>query len=216
MGASAASPGVRGDEKAWRTCRAPVEIHASHGAVKEKCRIERTALRGRMRVEQNPSEPAGSTEVSAAALMRIAPILRGYALKLLRSQTNAEDAVQDALERAWRARDTFRPGADLRPWMFGILRNAIIDRFRQGKYVTQDVDGVEAARLTTQPDQVWRLQYADVVAALRILPADQKRAVVLLMLGATNVEAAATMGCPLGTLKSHLRLARAKLKAAGV
>ena len=157
-----------------------------------------------------------AVEVSATALVAITPVLRGYARKLLRSDTASDDAVQDTLERAWSARHTFRPGADLKPWLFRILKNAIIDRVRQGKYLTQDVDGFEAARLETPPDQLWRVQYSDMVAALEILSADQKRALLLVLSGATTTEAAAAMNCPLGTLKSHLRLARRKLKAAGV
>ncbi len=155
-------------------------------------------------------------EISEVALTTIAPLLRSYAIGILRSASNADDAVQDTLERAWRARQTFKPGAKLKPWLFTILRNAIVDRQRQGRRLTEDVEGAAAATLASQPDQIWRLQFVDAVLALEILTDKQKQALLLVAFGATTAEAAALMSCPLGTLKSHLRLARGKLKAAGV
>jgi RNA polymerase sigma-70 factor (ECF subfamily) len=167
-------------------------------------------------VKLKAADDEETSEASSAAITAIIPALRSYAMGRLRSKSNADDAVQETIERAWRSRNSFTPGAELKPWIFTILRNAIIDGFRRDRFLVQDVDGSEAARLTSEPDQVWRLRYAEVVAALESLSADQKRAIMLVVLGSTTVEAAVQMGCPLGTLKSHLRLGRRKLKAAGL
>lgn len=155
-------------------------------------------------------------EVSSDAILAIIPVLRAYAVRRLHSTSRADDAVQDTVERAWRARATFIPGADLKPWILTILRNVITDRYHRDKRQVQDVDGVAASRLVTEPDQLWRLHYADVVAALETLSSDQRRAILLVVLGMTNVEGAAAMGCGLGTYKGHVRLGRRKLVAAGV
>jgi DNA-directed RNA polymerase specialized sigma24 family protein len=80
----------------------------------------------------------------------------------------------------------------------------------------QDVDGVAASRLVTQPDQFLRLQYADVVTAIETLNADQRRAILLFVLGLTNEDGAVAMNCPLGTFKGYVRLGRHKLRAAGI
>jgi RNA polymerase sigma-70 factor (ECF subfamily) len=137
-------------------------------------------------------------------------------MKHLHSGPQADDAVQDAIERAWRARGTFIEGAALKPWILRILRNAITDRYRLDKCLVQDVDGLEASRLISEPDQLWRLQYAEVVTVIETLSATQRRALLLVALGLTYVEAAAAMACPIGTFKSYVRLARQKLTAAGV
>jgi RNA polymerase sigma-70 factor (ECF subfamily) len=167
-------------------------------------------------VKLEPVDLPMAPEVSSDAILAIIPILRAYAVKRLHSTSHADDAVQETVERAWRARASFIPGAALKPWMFRILRNAITDRYRRDNWQVEDVDGVAAGRLVTQPDQLWRLHYADVVAALETLSGDQRRAILLVVLGLTNVAAAESMGCGLGTFKGYVRLGRRKLRAAGV
>ncbi len=167
-------------------------------------------------MKQKPADGLETPDVSSVAISAIIPVLHAYAMRRLRSKSHADDAVQDTIERAWRARASFVRGASLKNWMFGILRNQLIDVYRIQRRLTQDVDGVEAARLATQPDQLWRLHYADTVAAMETLSSDQRRAILLVVFGLTNMQAAAVMDCPLGTLKSHLRLGRHKLRALGV
>lgn len=167
-------------------------------------------------VTSQPSDRTATPEVTSAAITAILPILHSYAMGQLRSKSGADDVVQDTIERAWRSRDSFIPGANMRSWMFQILRNAIIDRYRSGRRLVQDVDGIEAARLITQPDQMWRLRYAETVKSIGTLSVNQRWAILLIVDGLTHVEAAAVMGCPVGTIKGHVRLARRKLQAAGV
>jgi RNA polymerase sigma-70 factor (ECF subfamily) len=169
-----------------------------------------------LQVNTGSSDIDEPREFTSVAILALTPFLHGYALRRLRSRARADDAVQDTMERAWSARGAFRPGAALKPWMFQILRNVITDGYRRDRLLTEDVDGAEAGRLETQPDQIWRLRYVDTVSALDTLSPDQRRALLLVVFGATTVQAAAVMACPLGTLKSHLRLGRHKLKSAGV
>jgi RNA polymerase sigma-70 factor (ECF subfamily) len=167
-------------------------------------------------VSLEPADPPTAPVLSSDSILAIIPLLRAYAIRRLHSTSHADDVVQDTIERAWRARAKFIAGADLKPWIFAILRNAISDRYRRDGWQVQDADGVAASRLVTEPDQLWRLQYADVVTALATLSADQRRAILFVVLGLTNEDAAAAMDCPLGTFKGHVRLGRRKLKAAGV
>ena len=169
-----------------------------------------------LKVKSDTAVGAPPSALTSAAMLALAPVLHGYATRRLGSKSLADDAIQDTLERAWAARDNFTPGAALKPWMFQILRNLITDGHRRNRFMVQDVDGAEAARLQTQPDQLWSLRYADMVAAIDTLRPNQRRALLLIGSGVSTVEAAAVMGCPRGTLKSHLRLGRKKLKAAGV
>jgi RNA polymerase sigma-70 factor (ECF subfamily) len=167
-------------------------------------------------VKLKPVELPTAPEVSSDAILAIVPVLRAYAVKRLHSTSRADDAVQDTVERAWRARTSFIPGAELKPWIFTILRNAITDLYRRDSWQLQDVDGLAASRLVTQPDQLWRLHYADAVTAIETLNTDQRRAILLVVLGVTNEDGALAMNCPLGTFKGYVRLGRKKLRAAGI
>ena len=130
------------------------------------------------------------------------PGLRAYALVRTRSAHLADDLVQDTLERAWRARETFQDGASLKGWLITILRNRLIDVYRGRGPVTEDIDGDQAAKLASAPQQLWRLQYIDLLAAIDQLPPAQMEAVRLIWIaGLTMEEAAAVLGRPLPTVK---------------
>jgi RNA polymerase sigma-70 factor (ECF subfamily) len=162
----------------------------------------------------SPKDPnLAASEVSEAAITAIIPALHAYALTRLGSGPHADDAVQDTLERAWRARDTFKDGSSVRGWLFRIMSNRIIDGFRTNRRTVQDVDGETASRLVTQPDQLWRLEYADLLTAIETLTPNMRRALLLTGLGMTHVEGAAAMECALGTFKSYVRRGRSILLA---
>ena len=140
------------------------------------------------------------------------PSLRAYARVLAKSATYADDLVQDALERAWRNRELFQTDSNLKGWLFRILRNRFLDEFRRQRNVVQDVDGAHAAYLVSPAEQYWRLQYLDLINAIDKMSPEVRDALLLVMgLGFTHDEAAAVLDCPLGTLKSRVRRARAQL-----
>ena len=58
--------------------------------------------------------------------------LYGVACKLTRNPTEAEDLVQDALVKAMRGRDQFQSGTNLKAWLFRILTNTFINKYRRG------------------------------------------------------------------------------------
>lgn len=145
-------------------------------------------------------------------ILQATPALRVYALFLAKSEALADDLVQDTLERAWRHRAMFKPGSNLKAWLFSILRNRFTDVYRQRRGTVEDVDGVNAARLTSPADQHWRLQYADLMRAIDALPEPTRDALLLVTgAGLSHEEAAEVLGCPLGTLKSRVRRAKVRL-----
>jgi RNA polymerase sigma-70 factor (ECF subfamily) len=147
-------------------------------------------------------------------LVEIIPAMRAYARVLCRSSVRADDLVQDALERALRHREQFIPGSSLKAWVFKILKNKFTDDLRASRHLVQDVGGENATRLVSLPDQLWRLQYADLLRAVGVLSLETQQAVLLTMgAGLTHEEAAVVCGCPLGTLKSRIRRARSHLLA---
>jgi RNA polymerase sigma-70 factor (ECF subfamily) len=144
-------------------------------------------------------------------LVEALPSLRAFAISLARDVTFADDLVQETILRAWNAADRFEPGTNLSAWLFTILRNQFFSIKRKRREV-EDADGSHAARLTTPPDQISRLEFEDMRTALTRLPHAQREA--LLLVGASGFsyeEAGEIMGVAVGTVKSRVNRARTSL-----
>jgi RNA polymerase sigma-70 factor, ECF subfamily len=146
------------------------------------------------------------------ALVREMPDLRAYAVSLSGSFHLADDLLQETLMKAWSAAQSFAPGSNLRAWLITILRNTYFSQYRRRGREIPDEDGVHAARLATPPNQEGALDLADFQIALAKLAPEHRD--VLLMIGASGLsyeEAAEISGVAVGTIKSRLNRARAKL-----
>lgn len=147
-------------------------------------------------------------------LVAIIPSLRAFARGLCGNRDVADDMVQDAMTRAWAARQSYAPGSNFRAWMFMILRNHYYTTLRKNaRMVSWDPEVAERV-LVTGPSQQDGLNVQDVQAALLKLPNEQRE--VLLLIGANGVsyeEAAEIMGCAIGTIKSRLARGRVALAA---
>jgi RNA polymerase sigma-70 factor (ECF subfamily) len=148
-------------------------------------------------------------EVEAAV-----PALRRYARALTRDADRADDLVQDCLERAIRKRTLWRPTGPLQAWLFrmmlNIYRNDARGRRRRGDHVPLDEMPFEPSNPAPQPGYI---ALAELGRALGGLPADQREALLLVVLeGASYAEAAQILAIPTGTLMSRLGRARAALR----
>ena len=146
-----------------------------------------------------------------------APRVKSYLLRLGADSALAEEIAQDVMVTVWRKAGLFdRTQASVSTWIFRIARNRRIDLFRRSKRPDLDPQeemilpsGVEApdARIEAMETE------ARVRAAMKDLPEEQ---VLLLKLafyeGLSHSEIAARLGAPLGTVKSRIRLAFAKMK----
>jgi RNA polymerase sigma-70 factor (ECF subfamily) len=142
-------------------------------------------------------------------VVALIPQLRAYATALTRSSVEADDLVQDTLMRAWRYRASFVPDTQLKPWLFKILRNRLYTQSAKRRLLVQDVDGRFAATLVAEPDQAWRLEYREMLAALDTLSPDTREALLLVLgSGLSYEEAAEVCGCAVGTMKSRVNRAR--------
>ena len=106
--------------------------------------------------------------------------LRRYARSLARNSPDAEDLVHDALVRAYERRSTFRSGANLRNWLFAIVRNAHIDRVRSAMSRGQrDGQTAQEAALSYPAHQEHSVRLAQVREAFMLLPEEQREALHL-------------------------------------
>jgi len=139
------------------------------------------------------------------------PRLRRYARALTGERSRADDLVQDTLERALIKLHLWRPGSDLRAWLFTLMHNVFINQLRaQAGRLTADDEAAEVAVRPTQTD--W-LEVRDLQAALLRLPEEQRE--VLLLVGLeqmTYEESAGVLGIPVGTVMSRLSRARERLR----
>lgn len=146
--------------------------------------------------------------------------LYGAALRLTRNRADAEDLLQETLLKAWRSFHTFEEGTNARAWLFRILMNAHIDRYRKTarEPETTDVEDVgdfylyskvqesELLRRVGDPEKLLeRVMEHEVREALESLP-DHFRSVVILadLQGFSYREIADILGIPMGTVMSRL------------
>lgn len=142
------------------------------------------------------------------------PALRRYARALTRNPDRADDLVQDCLERAIRKQALWRPTGSLRSWLFRILlnlyRNELRTSRRRGEHVPVDTLVIEPSIAPAQPG---RLALAEMSRAVNSLAAEQREALLLVVLeGMSYAEAAQAIGIPIGTLMSRLGRARSALR----
>jgi RNA polymerase sigma-70 factor, ECF subfamily len=143
------------------------------------------------------------------------------AFVVTRSGADAEDAAQEAFVKAYYALDRFRPGAPFKPWLMRIVVNEALNRRRSGgrqeglalrMAQARPSGGVapspEVAVLDAEVQQ-------DVLAAVNAL-GDRDRLVVALryFFDMNEAEMAEVLECPVGTVKSRLSRALARLKEA--
>lgn len=140
------------------------------------------------------------------------PNLRAFAYSLCGSADRADDLVQETLMRAIAKIDHFTPGTNLNAWLFTILRNHFRSEFRKRRREVEDVDGKHADRLVSQPGQIGRVEFQELRDALATLPDSQREALILVgASGFSYEEAADISGCAVGTVKSRVNRARARL-----
>jgi RNA polymerase sigma-70 factor, ECF subfamily len=140
------------------------------------------------------------------------PNLRAFAVSLCHNIDSADDLVQDTLLRALTHIDSFEPGTNMRAWLFTILRNVFRSERRKWCRMVEDPDGQYAETLKSYPEQIGRIEFGELRAALAKLPADQRDALILVAAAGFSYDEAATVcGCRQGTIKSRVNRARARL-----
>lgn len=150
--------------------------------------------------------------MDSSTILAELPRLRRYARAMVGDRAVADDLVQDTLERGWSRLAQWRPGSDLRAWLFGIMHNLRVDQLRCQGPNTQPLGEAEseAPMRATQSD---RLEVNDLAAALARLPEEQRAVLLLVALEEMSYEQiASTLGIPLGTVMSRLSRGRERLR----
>jgi RNA polymerase sigma-70 factor (ECF subfamily) len=140
------------------------------------------------------------------------PHLRSFAISLCRDRDQANDLTQEALLRACANIDKFKPGSNMEGWLFTILHNHYCSEYRKRRREVEDIDGAYAETLVVQPEQIAHLEYEDLRTALAELPHEMQQALALITVDGVSYEQAARIcNVSVGTIKSRVHRARARL-----
>ena len=144
------------------------------------------------------------------------PLFR-FAYRLTGSVADAEDIVQECFLELLRPACSYDPGrTSVRTYLFGVVRNQSLKRWRKNDLAEEDVGGDSMpARHDRSPEsQVLRTELEDVVAsAVKQLPETQREVLILAHYEQMPLaEIARVMALDLGAVKSRLQRARASLK----
>jgi RNA polymerase sigma-70 factor, ECF subfamily len=162
-------------------------------------------------------------EFETEALRHLDALYR-TALRMTRSEADAEDLVQETFIRAFRFRDQFTLGTNMKAWLFRILTNTFINTYRRkaAQPEVTDLEGVDEFSLyrrmaddraaSSSPDPESELLKGvvdtEVTDALEELPEKFRTAVLLDVEGFSYKEIAEMLGIPIGTVMSRLHRGR--------
>ena len=159
--------------------------------------------------------------------MQYAGQLYSAALRVTRNPADAEDVVQETFLKAYRAYDTFKAGTNLKAWLYRILTNTYINRYRKAQrrpsevelgelqdlYLFKRIGESSGASVSAEEEVLARFVDTDVKQALESLPEHFRMPVLLADVeGFSYKEIAEILDIPIGTVMSRLHRGRKALQ----
>lgn len=146
-------------------------------------------------------------------LTELIPQMRAFSRSLCSNMAEAEDLAQEAMLKAWRSRERFEPGTNMKAWVFTIVRNHFYSEKRRS-WRKQSLDpGIAEATLVANDNPGMKMDLLALKNAIDQLPDDQREALILVGAGGFAYdEAAKICGCAVGTVKSRVSRARKALE----
>lgn len=140
------------------------------------------------------------------------PRLRRYARALTGDRHAVDDLVQDTLERAVNKLHLWRPGSDMRAWLFSIMHNVFVNQKRSPRHEAE-VALEDLPDVVVQAAPFDRIMLAEVEKALHDIPSEQREVLLLVAVEQMSyAETAEALAIPIGTVMSRLSRARERLR----
>jgi RNA polymerase sigma-70 factor (ECF subfamily) len=145
-------------------------------------------------------------------LTALIPRMRAFARTMSGDATAGDDLAQEGLAKAWAARNSYRPGTNLKAWVYMIMRNQFFsEKRRSWRSVPLDSETVERT-VPAISDPTATIALDELRRAMLMLPEEQREALILIGAGGCSYEEVAAMtGCAVGTIKSRVSRARGRL-----
>lgn len=152
-------------------------------------------------------------EQQKRAVVECMPALYAFSRRFCRRRNDADDLVQETLIKALANLEQLKEGAQVKSWLFTIMRNTFCTRLKIARReVSAPYDHRHIQSLAAP--QEWRVQVRELQLAIGKLPPGQRDVVEMIVLEGESYETAAQkLGCTIGTIKSRLNRARARLAA---
>jgi RNA polymerase sigma-70 factor (ECF subfamily) len=164
-------------------------------------------------------------------VMEYAPQLYSAALRMTRNPSDAEDVLQETLLKAYRGYHTFTPDTNLKAWLYRILTNTFINKYRRQTRRPHEVElgeledlylfkrlgeeGLGGAARSAEDEALEAFVDEDIKAAVESLPENFRIPVLLADVeGFSYKEIAQIMDVPIGTVMSRLHRGRKALQKA--
>ena len=159
--------------------------------------------------------------------MQYAPQLYSAALRMTRNPADAEDVVQETFLKAFRAYDSFEEGTNLKAWLYRILTNTYINKYRkqqrrpsevelgelQDLYLFRRLGEASGASYSAEQEALDQFVDTDIIEALESLPESFRMPVLLADVdGFSYKEIADILDIPIGTVMSRLHRGRKALQ----
>ena len=149
-------------------------------------------------VERTAMDP-GDEQVFKRDMVALIPHLRAFARTLCGDATAADDLAQDAVMKAWDARSSFQMGTNMKAWTFMILRNQFYSEKRRSWRSTQLDQEAAERTLVAVDDPGSPIALDEMRLALKMLPSEQREALILVGAGGFAYEEAAEIcDCAVG------------------
>ena len=179
-----------------------------------------------VRTDESDEELAQRFERDAMPLL---DQLYGAALRMTRNPADAEDLVQETYIKAFQGFRSYKPGTNLKAWLYRILTNAYINNYRKAQrrpaeYATDDITDSQIAETAShtsiglrsaEVEALEKLPDEEIRGALMSLKEDYRMVVYYADVeGLPYKEIAEIMGTPIGTVMSRLHRGRKQLRDA--
>lgn len=143
--------------------------------------------------------------------------LRSNALKFTKNLDDADDLVQETLIKAFRFSEKFEEGTNFKGWLFMIMRNTFINSYRKVSrrraIMSSSEELADSSMLVgaVANESAGKLMIQDIDKALNLLPDRYRLPFIAYFEGYKYSEIAEELNLPLGTVKTHIYMARALL-----
>jgi RNA polymerase sigma factor (sigma-70 family) len=145
--------------------------------------------------------------------------LKPFALKLTRDMEDANDLIQETMLKAFKNREKFAPGTNIKAWLYTIMKNTFITNYqrmvRRNTFIdtTDNLHYINSSGSSVQNDAYSSFTMEDIEEALNNVDDVYKSPFMMYFRGFKYHEIADKLQIPIGTVKNRIHIARKELKA---